>query len=138
MEIPLLPCSRLITEYNWRLMTHGGLTLVCSGMVIYCWSSTAQYFLVLGPTDPIYGENVFTEQLPGNGRLLWLQYSGLQASSHIAPSLRLLVSSSLQVCSHFFCSGAVSLYDRPRQHHASPDASCSGFDCIQPLFLAVL
>jgi hypothetical protein len=33
---------------------------------------------------------VFTEPLPGNRRLFWLQYSGFQALCHIALSLRLL------------------------------------------------
>jgi hypothetical protein len=43
--------------------------------------------------------NSFTEPLPSNGRLLWLHYSGLQASCHnnILP----LISKSFQMVSSF-------------------------------------
>jgi hypothetical protein len=54
--------------------------------------------------------NMFIEPSPSSGRLLWLHYSGFQASCHIAPLLRLVVLSSLQVYHHFFYSKGPCLW----------------------------
>jgi hypothetical protein len=45
--------------------------------------------------------NRLTESFPSSERLLWLRYSGFQASYRIAPSLRLFVPNGLQAYCHF-------------------------------------
>jgi hypothetical protein len=45
---------------------------------------------------------LFTALLPSNGNIYSFHYSGFQPSCHIAPCLRLHISSSLQEYCHFF------------------------------------
>jgi hypothetical protein len=85
--------------------------------------------------------NVITKPLSSYSSLLWLHHSGFQALSHTAPSLRLLILSSLQGYHHIFFSEEACIWlwqpsQMVPQCHTAIDASpSSGFGDVHPLFL---
>jgi hypothetical protein len=85
--------------------------------------------------------NMIIMPLPSNGRIYSFHYSSFQPSCHIAPSLRLLISCSLQVYHHFFIFAGLCLWRRQLfswmtpQRRASSDASAFGPDDMLPSFL---
>jgi hypothetical protein len=60
--------------------------------------------------------NMFAKQLPSNGRLFWLRYSGFQASCHIASPLSLFIPNVLQAYHHFFFSEGCACNVCDRSH----------------------
>jgi hypothetical protein len=75
-----------------------------------------------------------------NGRLCWLNYFGFQQTWHIAPSLRLLVPSSLQAYRHFLFSERTRLWLtysswRMELQRLAGGRISSGSDSIQASFL---
>jgi hypothetical protein len=79
----------------WKVESHVQIADMCA-----LWKISSHTFLHAYPLP----WSVFTEPLPSSGRLFFLRYSGFQPSCRIAPSLRLLVPSSLTAYHHFFFS----------------------------------